>query len=75
MRICSAAVSAADDTGCKRLPLVVAPVTALAYAAIDTLVPRAKERRSARASRTRVKELERLRKEYAVAHQLVDDSA
>jgi hypothetical protein len=66
---------AIPDTWCKRLPLVVGPVTAFAYGAIDTLVPRGKERRTARASRTRIKELERLRKEYAVAHQLVDDSA
>lgn len=65
---------AIPDTWCKRLPLVVGPVTAFAYGAIDTLVPHGKERRTARASRTRIKELDRLRKEYAVAHQLVDDS-
>ena len=66
---------AIPDTWCKRLPLVVGPVTAFAYGAIDTLVPHGKERRTARASRTRIKELERLRREYAVAHQLVDESA
>jgi hypothetical protein len=66
---------AIPDTWCKRLPLLVGPVTAFAYGAIDTLVPRGKERRTARASRTRIKEFERLRKDYAVAHQLVDDTA
>jgi hypothetical protein len=65
---------AIPDTWCKRLPLVVGPLTALAYGAIDTLVPHGKQRRTARASRTRVEELERLRKQYGVAHQLVDDS-
>jgi hypothetical protein len=64
---------AIPDTWCKRLPLLIGPVTALAYGTIDTLVPRGKERRTARASRTRIKELERLRKDYAVSHQLVDD--
>jgi len=63
------------DTWCKRLPLVAGPVTAFTYGAIDTLVPSGKQRRTARALRTRVKELERLREEYAVAHELVDDAA
>jgi hypothetical protein len=66
---------AIPDTWCKRLPLVVGPMTALTYGAIDTLVPRGKQRRTARASRARVKELERLRNEYAVVHELVDDAA
>jgi hypothetical protein len=66
---------AIPDTWCKRLPLLIGPVTALAYGTIDTLVPHGKERRTARASRTRIKELERLRKDYAVSHQLVDDAA
>jgi hypothetical protein len=65
---------AIPDTWCKRLPLVIGPVTAFAYGAIDTLVPHGKERRTERAYRTRIKELDRLRREYAVAHQLVDDS-
>jgi hypothetical protein len=65
---------AIPDTWCKRLPLVIGPVSAFGYGAIDTLVPRGKERRSARAARTRVKELERLREQYGVAHELVDDS-
>jgi hypothetical protein len=62
------------DTWCKHLPLVIGPVSAFAYGAIDTLVPRVKEWRTARSSRTRVTELARLRDRYAVAHQLVDDS-
>jgi hypothetical protein len=65
---------AIPDTWCKRLPLVIAPVSAFFYAAFDKLVPRGRERRTARASRTRVTELERLRDRYAVAHHLVDDS-
>jgi hypothetical protein len=66
---------AIPDTWCKRLPLVLAPVNAFAYGAIDTLVPRGKQWRTARAFRTRVRELERLRREHAVAHELVDDAA
>ncbi len=63
------------DTWCKRLPLLIGPMTAFAYRAIDTLVPRGQEWRTARACRTRVQELERLRSEYGVAHELVDDTA
>jgi hypothetical protein len=64
---------AIPDTWLKHLPRVIAPLSAFTYRAVDTLVPRGKEWRTARASRTRVAELDRLRREYAVTHQLADD--
>jgi hypothetical protein len=65
---------AIPDTWCKHLPRVLGPVTATAYHAHDTLVPRGKNRRTARAYRTQAKTLERLRKDHAVTHELVDDT-
>ena len=66
---------AIPDTWLKHLPKVAGPLTALANGAHDTLVPGGKNRRTARAFRTRVEEMERLRTEYAVTHELVDDAA
>ena len=65
---------AIPDTRRKHLPKVVGPLTALANGAHDTLVPGGKSRRTARAFRKRVDEMERLRTEYAVTHELVDDT-
>ncbi len=66
---------AIPDTWLKHLPKVVGPLTALVNGAHDTLVPGGKARRTTRAFRTRVEEMERLRTEYAVTHELVDDAA
>ena len=66
---------AIPDTWLKHLPKLVGPLTALVNGAHDTLVPGGKARRTTRAFRTRVAEMERLRTEYAVTHELVDDEA
>lgn len=66
---------AIPDTWCKHLPRVVGPVAALGYRAFDTCVPGGRAWRTERASRTRVDELERLRAEHDVAHELVDEAA
>lgn len=66
---------AIPDTRCKHLPHVLAPLTATANGLHDTLVPRGRARRTARAFRRRERELERLRRQYAVTHELVDDAA
>ncbi|HEY1688378.1 MAG TPA: oxygenase MpaB family protein [Solirubrobacteraceae bacterium] len=63
------------DTYWKHLPRVLGPLTALAYGAHDALVPHGRARRTERAFRMRDVEMERLRSEYAVTHQLVDDAA
>ena len=71
--------AAADDLAIpdrwwKHLPRVIGPLTAAAYLAHDTLVPHGKNRRATRAYRTRAEMLERLRKNHAVTHELVDDT-
>jgi hypothetical protein len=63
------------DTWCKHLPRVVGPLVALGYGAFDRCVPGGRAWRSARASRMRVVELERLRAEHGVAHELVDETS
>jgi hypothetical protein len=65
---------AIPDTRCKHLPRVLGPLTATAYRAHDTLVPHGKNRRTTRAYRAQAKMLERLRKNHAVTHELVDDT-
>lgn len=63
------------DTLWKHLPRVVGPLTVALNGAHDRLVPRGRDRRTARAFRTRVTEMERLRRTYAVDHGLVDEAA
>lgn len=65
---------AIPDTRWKHLPRLVAPLTAGLNAAHDALVPGGRARRTARAFRTREKELARLRATYGVGHALVDDA-
>jgi hypothetical protein len=64
---------AVPDTPWKHLPRVLGPLTAVGYAAHDRLVPDGKARRTERALRRQPEELARLRKQYAVGHELVDD--
>ncbi|MCW2995186.1 MAG: hypothetical protein JWQ18_2681, partial [Conexibacter sp.] len=69
----------ADDlaipaTRWKHLPRLLAPLTTTLNAAHDRLVPDGRARRTARAYRTRDAELTRLRAEYGVGHELVDDA-
>lgn len=66
---------AVPDTAWKHLPRVVGPVAALGYAAHDRLVPAGRSRRTARGLRRQPEELARLRRDHAVAHELVDDVA
>jgi hypothetical protein len=66
---------AIPDTRCKHLPHVLGPLTATVNGLHDTLVPGGRARRTARAFRRRERELERLRRQYAVTHELVDDAA
>ncbi len=66
---------AIPDTWLKHLPKLSGPLTAAANGAHDRLVPGGRSRRTARAFRRRVVEMERLRREYAVTHDLVDDAA
>lgn len=66
---------AVPDTPWKHLPRVLAPLSAAGYAAHDRLVPDGKARRTERALRRQPEELARLRKQYAVGHELVDDVA
>jgi hypothetical protein len=66
---------AIPDTWLKHLPKLLAPVTAAANGAHDRLVPAGRSRRTARAFRRRVVEMARLRREYGVAHDLVDAAA
>lgn len=63
------------DTPLKHLPRLLAPITATLNGAHDRLLPGGRARRTARAYRRRVSELERLRTTYGVAHDLVDDAA
>lgn len=65
---------AIPDTRWKHLPRVLAPLTTTLNAAHDHLVPDGRTRRTARAHRTRESELTRLRAEYGVGHELVDDA-
>ena len=60
------------DTRLKHLPTAIGPLSALANAAHDKLVPGGRARRTVRAFRRRVLEMDRLRKAYAVEHDLVD---
>lgn len=62
------------DTPCKHLPRLHGALAAGAYAAHDALVPDGKRRRTARAFRVRLRELERLRTERGVGHELADDA-
>ncbi len=64
---------AIPDTLCKHLPRLVAPLNAAACGLHDRLVPGGKDRRTRRAFAFRLEELERLRGQYGVAHELVDD--
>lgn len=63
------------DTPWKHLPRVVAPLTAALNGAHDRLIPGGRDRRTARAFRTRASEMQRLRRTYDVDHALVDDAA
>ncbi|WP_445150596.1 oxygenase MpaB family protein [Baekduia sp. Peel2402] len=63
------------DTRWKHLPRLVAPLTYTLNGAHDRLIPGGRDRRTARAFRTRASEMERLRKTYNVGHDLVDDAA
>lgn len=66
---------AIPDTRWKHLPRILGPAAAAAYLAHDALVPGGRKRRTARAFRNRAVELERLRTEYSVDHEMVDDAA
>jgi hypothetical protein len=65
---------AVPDTPWKHLPRLLAPITATLNGTHDRLVPDGRARRTARARRTRDRELARLRATYGVEHQLVDDA-
>ncbi|HUC00382.1 MAG TPA: oxygenase MpaB family protein [Solirubrobacterales bacterium] len=66
---------AIPDSRWKHLPQVLGPLTAAGYRAHDSLVPGGRKRRTARAFRNRDRELARLRTEYSVDHEMVDDAA
>ncbi|WP_354698039.1 hypothetical protein DSM112329_03701 [Paraconexibacter sp. AEG42_29] len=66
---------AVPDTPWKHAPRLLGPLTALGYAAHDGLIPGGRARRTGRALRRQPVELARLRRTYAVDHELVDDVA
>lgn len=65
---------AIPDTPWKHLPAVSAPLTRVANAVHDALVPGGAEVRTRRAFERRTVEMARLRKQYGIAHELVDDA-
>jgi hypothetical protein len=61
------------QTRFKHLPRVTAPIRIAAFAAHDRLVPGGKARRTARGFSHRAAELERMRAEHGMHHNLVDE--
>ena len=71
--------AAADDLGIpdtrlKHLPKLTGPIRATGFRAHDSLVPGGKSRRTARGLRFRRDDLARIRADYGVRHELVDDA-
>jgi hypothetical protein len=65
---------AIPDTPLKHLPRVSGPLRAVAFGAHDRLIPGGKARRTTRGFRHRDRELTRLRADYGIEHELVDDA-